>query len=145
MIPTVIDEVERRIRQLEIERQVLSHEKDEASIERLTKLDEELSNLKEKHHGMKAHWQMEKDTIEKIGKLNEELEKTKIEEERLERIGEFNKVAELRYGRIPDLTRQIQEEKAGVLPKSRRIRNSSRKKSKKTTLPRSFQGGRGFR
>jgi len=109
-MPQEIDVVERRIRQLEVERQVLAKEKDKTSRERLKKLDEELADQKERLHNMKAQWQLEKDSIEKIGKLGEAVEQAKQEEERLERIGELNKVGEIRYGTIPNLKKQIQEE-----------------------------------
>ncbi|MFP4498080.1 MAG: ATP-dependent chaperone ClpB [Vulcanimicrobiota bacterium] len=109
-MPTEIDEVERRIRQLEIERQVLAREKNRNSRERLEKLDEEMASLKEKINGMKAHWQLEKESIKKISSMKEELEKLKGEEERLERAGEYEKVGQLRYGKIPQLKAQLQEE-----------------------------------
>ncbi len=109
-LPTEIDEVERQIRRLEIERQVLSREKDPASRERLAKLEKELANLREKYNQMKAHWQLEKESIMKIRKLKEEIEKLKIEEERLERMGEYEKVGEIRYAKIPQLQRELEKE-----------------------------------
>lgn len=109
-MPTEIDEVQRRIRQLEIEKQVLSKEKDAASAERLDKLEDELSGLREKYDSMRAHWQLEKDSIQKISSMKEELENLKGEEEKLERSGDYDRVGEIRYGRIPDVTRQIDEE-----------------------------------
>jgi len=103
-MPTEIDVVERRIRQLEIERVALSKETDAASIERLSKLDEELVNLREDSQGMKAHWQQEKEAIGKIQEL-----KTTLEERRnaVEREDDLTKAAEIRYGQIPELERQI--------------------------------------
>ena len=108
-MPTEIDVVERRIRQLEIERVALAKETDEASKERLAKLDEELANLRETSDGMKAHWQGEKDAIASITSLKEELEALRGEAERYERSGELAKASEIRYGQIPDLSRRADE------------------------------------
>jgi ATP-dependent Clp protease ATP-binding subunit ClpB len=108
-MPTEIDVVERRIRQLEIERVALAKETDDASRERLAKLDEELANLRESSNGMKGHWQGEKDAITKINNLKEELESLRGEAERDERAGELARASEIRYGRIPELDRQVEE------------------------------------
>jgi ATP-dependent Clp protease ATP-binding subunit ClpB len=105
-MPTEIDVVERRVRQLEIERVALAKETDAASLERLGKLDEELANLREQSDGMKAHWQSEKDAIGQIRNLKEELE---AHRSTLEREQDLNKAAEIRYGQIPELERQIDE------------------------------------
>jgi ATP-dependent Clp protease ATP-binding subunit ClpB len=113
-LPTEIDEVERRIRQLEIEKQVLSKEKDPASLERLEKIEAELAQQKESHDGMKAQWKLEKDSIQKISRLKEELERLKTEEGRLERAGDFGKVGEIRYGRIPEIQKEIEAESASL-------------------------------
>lgn len=109
-LPLEIDEVERRIMQLEIERQALRKEKDKASRERLQKLEQELSNLQEKSKRMKAHWQNEKGAIQKIRQAKEEIEKTKLEEQKLEREGNLSRVAELRYGTLPQLQKTLEEE-----------------------------------
>ncbi len=105
-MPTEIDVVERRIRQLEIERVALAKETDEASLERLSKLDEELANLRERSDGMKAHWEAEKDAIATIRSLKEELEakRTAVEREQ-----DLAKAAEIRYGQIPELERRVDE------------------------------------
>ena len=108
-MPTEIDVVERRIRQLEIERVALAKEEDEASRERLAKLDEELANLREQSDGMKAHWQAEKEAIGQIRTLKEELEARRGEAERYEREGDLTRAAEIRYGQIPDLERKVDE------------------------------------
>ena len=108
-MPTEIDVVERRIRQLEIERVALAKETDDASRERLAKLDEELANLRESSDGMKAHWQGEKDAIGAISSLKEELEALRGEAERFERTGELAKASEIRYGKMPDVSRRIDE------------------------------------
>jgi ATP-dependent Clp protease ATP-binding subunit ClpB len=105
-MPTEIDVVERRIRQLEIERVALAKETDEASKERLAALDEELANLREQIAGMKAHWQAEKEAISRIRELKEQLEAKRSE---LERETDLEKAAEIRYGQIPELERQVNE------------------------------------
>jgi ATP-dependent Clp protease ATP-binding subunit ClpB len=105
-MPTEIDVVERRIRQLEIERVALAKETDEASKERLSALDEELANLQEQIAGMKAQWQTEKDAISQIQELKERLENKRLE---LEREADLEKAAEIRYGQIPELDRQVAE------------------------------------
>jgi ATP-dependent Clp protease ATP-binding subunit ClpB len=105
-MPTEIDVVERRIRQLEIERVALAKETDEASKERLAALDEELANLQEQIAGMKAQWQTEKDAISQIQELKERLENKRLE---LEREADLEKAAEIRYGQIPELDRQVAE------------------------------------
>ncbi|HEX2039131.1 MAG TPA: ATP-dependent chaperone ClpB [Acidimicrobiales bacterium] len=108
-MPTEIDVVERRMRQLEIERVALAKETDPASQERLAKLDEELANLREQSDGMKAHWQQEKDAIAEIRRLKEELEARRGEAERHEREGDLGRAAEIRYGQVPELERQVEE------------------------------------
>jgi len=105
-MPTEIDVVERRIRQLEIERVALAKETDAASEERLARLDEELANLRESSDGMKAHWQGEKAAIGRIRTLKEELENRRSV---LEREQDLNKAAEIRYGQIPELERRVDE------------------------------------
>jgi ATP-dependent Clp protease ATP-binding subunit ClpB len=105
-MPTEIDVVERRIRQLEIERVALAKETDEVSKERLQALDEELANLQERIAGMKAHWQSEKDAITAIQDLKEQLENKRIE---VERETDLEKAAEIRYGQIPELERRVEE------------------------------------
>ena len=107
-MPDEIDQVDRRIRQLEIERVALAKETDRGSGERLESLDEELANLNEDLIAMRAHWQGEKDAISSIRNLKEELEATRIETESLERTGDLAGAAELRYGRGPDIERDIQ-------------------------------------
>ncbi|HEV2368735.1 MAG TPA: Clp protease N-terminal domain-containing protein, partial [Acidimicrobiales bacterium] len=108
-MPTEIDVVERRRRQLEIERVALAKETDAASVERLSSLDEELANLTEQSDAMKAHWQSEKDAITAIRSLKEELETARGEAERFERDGDLARAAEIRYGRVPELERKVGE------------------------------------
>ncbi len=99
-LPTEIDEIERRILQLEIERQSLLKESDAHSVERRKELEKELARLREDSSGRKARWQAEKEAISKVRKLKEQIEQLKAEEQRYERAGELAKVAEIRYGKI---------------------------------------------
>jgi len=109
-MPAEIDEVERKIKQLEIEVQALKKEKDEASAARMEKIKRELSNLKEKSNSMKVHWQQEKEIIKIIRNLKEEIEKTKIEAEHAERDADLQKAAELKYGKLLELQKRLNEE-----------------------------------
>lgn len=108
-LPKEIDEVERRILQLQIERQALLKEEDRASTQRLEKLNQELAQLQEQSRIMKAHWQQEKDLIGNIRQLKEEIEQTKIEEAAAERRGDLNRVAELRYGVLVELKKNLEK------------------------------------
>jgi len=108
-MPTEIDEVERKIKQLEIEEHALKKEKDKASTGRIEKIKKELSSLKEKSDGMKAHWQEEKKIIKSIRDLKEEMERTKIEAEHAERDANLQKAAELRYGKLLELNKKLDE------------------------------------
>ena len=107
-MPTEIDVVTRRVRQLEIERVALQKETDPASVERLAKLEAELADLREQQTAMTAHWQAEKDAISAIRDLKGELEAARQEAERHERDGDLGGAAEIRYGRVPDLEQRIQ-------------------------------------
>ena len=104
-MPTEIDVIERRIRQLEIEKVALAKETDEVSKERLASLEEDLANLNEQISGMKAHWQSEKDAIAHIRELKEQLEALGSQ---IEREPDLEKAAEIRYGRIPQIEREIE-------------------------------------
>jgi ATP-dependent Clp protease ATP-binding subunit ClpB len=106
-LPTEIDEIERRIMQLEIERQALLKETDKHSVERRAQIEKELAKLKEDSSGRKARWQAEKEAIGKIRKLKEQIEQLKAEAERYERAGELAKVAEIRYGKIAQAEREL--------------------------------------
>ena len=108
-MPQEIDEVERRITQLEIERQALQKEKDKASRERLKALERDLAELREKSAGMKAQWQQEKETLGAVGKIKQQIEQARIEAERATRAGDLQKAAEITYGQIPQLERQMGE------------------------------------
>ncbi|HET7230213.1 MAG TPA: ATP-dependent chaperone ClpB [Longimicrobium sp.] len=108
-MPQEIDEVERRIMQLEIERQALTRESDPESKERLQRLEGELANLREKSSGMKAQWQSEKAAIQEIRSKKEKLDELKVELDRAQRTGDLNRAAELQYGTIPALQKEIEE------------------------------------
>jgi ATP-dependent Clp protease ATP-binding subunit ClpB len=106
-LPTEIDEIERRIMQLEIERQALRKETDVHSRDRLTELEKELATLREQSDGLKAHWQTEKQAIERIRKLKEQMESLKAEEQRFERAGDLSRVAEIRYGKLSAIEKEL--------------------------------------
>ncbi len=108
-MPEEIDEIERRIKQLEIEQVALKKEKDAASKGRLEKLRQELSDLKEKSAELKARWQLEKETIQQLRATKEQIEETKQLAEKAEREGDYNKAAELRYGRLRELETQLEK------------------------------------
>ncbi len=105
-LPTEIDVVERRIRQLEIERVALAKETDQVSQERLAGLDEELANLREQRDSMLAHWNNEKEIIDDIRERKEQLEALRAE---AERETDLERAAEIRYGRIPETERLVEE------------------------------------
>ncbi len=107
--PTELDQVERKILQLNIEKVSLSKEKDPASKERLEKLEKELAELTSRRDAMKIQWGNEKGRIEESRKLKEELEQLRIDETHFTREGNLNKAAEIKYGRIPELERKIAE------------------------------------
>ncbi|HZP82190.1 MAG TPA: ATP-dependent chaperone ClpB [Chthonomonadaceae bacterium] len=109
-MPAEIDVVERRIRQLEIERVALKKETDPASQERLEKLEQELSELREESSQLKARWENEKGVIQKISKTKQEIEQVKLRIEAAERANELEKAAELKYGVLPGLTKRLEEE-----------------------------------
>ncbi|APZ31505.1 ATP-dependent chaperone protein ClpB [Corynebacterium pseudotuberculosis] len=110
--PQEIDELERVVRRLEIEEVALSKETDAASQQRLEKLRQELAEEREKLGELKARWNNEKSAIDKVREAKEELEHLRSESEIAEREGDYGKVAELRYGRIPELEKQVAEAEA---------------------------------
>jgi ATP-dependent Clp protease ATP-binding subunit ClpB len=107
-MPIEIDVVERRIRQLEIEKAALAKETDESSKQRLSAIEEELASLAEQRDAMVAHWQNEKDAITEIRSLKEQLEQARGEAERAEREGDLEKAAQLRYGTMLQLEQEIE-------------------------------------
>ncbi len=111
-MPMVIDELQRKITQAEIEKQALKKEKDEASKERLKKLEKELSEMKETIQPMKFHWDKEKSLIQEIGKVREEIDKANTEAQVAERQGDLERVAQIRYGTIQKLQQELDDKKA---------------------------------
>ena len=105
-LPVELDEVERRIMQLEIEREALRKETDVASVERLERLDRELADRKETQTRLHAQWQHEKASIQATRGLTEQLEQVRLAIERAQRDGDYAKASELQYGRLPELERQ---------------------------------------
>ena len=122
-MPAELDEVRRRIMQLEIEREALRKEKDKASVERLGKLERELADLKEEQNRLQSHWEQEKEAIQGSRALKEDLEQVRLEIERTQRSGDYAAASELQYGRLPELERNIraQETRLADLQKSQRM------------------------
>jgi ATP-dependent Clp protease ATP-binding subunit ClpB len=122
-MPAELDEIERRVMQLEIEREALRKEKDKASVERLGKLDKELADLKEERGRLASHWQQEKATIQQARKFREELEGVRLHVERAQRGGDYTKASELQYGTVPELEQQIKavEAQLAELQKGQRM------------------------
>jgi ATP-dependent Clp protease ATP-binding subunit ClpB len=113
-MPAELDEVQRRVMQLEIEREALRKETDKASIDRLAKLEKELADLKEEQRTLTAHWTHEKDAIQQSANLKEELDGLRRDVEAAQRHGDYAKASELQYGRIPQLEAQIRAQEAPV-------------------------------
>ena len=105
--PTELDKLERKLLQLSIEKQALSHEDDPASKDRLTKLEKEIADLGAERDAMKARWESEKKDIQKIREFKQQIEELKIEETRYVREGDLSKAAEVKHGRIPEAERQL--------------------------------------
>lgn len=118
-LPAEIDDIERRIMQLEIERQALKKESDAHSKERVKQIEKELSTMREQSNSLKAHWQTEKDAIGRIRKQKEEIERLKGEEQRYERTGDLSRVAEIRYGKLSAAEKELKaaQDKLGELQK----------------------------
>jgi ATP-dependent Clp protease ATP-binding subunit ClpB len=110
-LPGEIDEVQRKAVQLEIEREALRKETDAASRERLEKIEKELADLREKSDAMKAHWHREKEVIQNIRSIKEKIEEAKNKEAQAERNGDLARAAEIRYGLLPDLEKQLEANK----------------------------------
>ena len=102
----------RRARQLEIEKQALAKETDAGSRERLKRLEDELARVKQEMGGLEEHWQKEKAAVSKIRELKARREQTKLEEQRAERAGDLARVAELRYGHLLQIERELEQENA---------------------------------
>src|SRR4051812_34282560 len=112
-MPAELDEVRRRIMQLEIEREALRKERDKASVERLGKLEKELADLKEEQSRLQAQWQQEKDAIKGTSDLKQQLEDARQELALAQRAGDYAKASELQYGRIPELEKRIAQADTG--------------------------------
>ena len=106
-MPAELDEISRRVMQLEIEREALKKETDRASRDRLEKLEHELGNLKADADALKARWQAEKQAVQQVQVIREQLEQTKQEIERATRQGEYQKAAEFQYGKLPELEKKL--------------------------------------
>ncbi|MDY3556542.1 ATP-dependent chaperone ClpB [Gemmata sp. JC717] len=106
-MPTELDEISRRVMQLEIEREALKKESDRASKDRLEKLEHELGNLKADADALKARWQAEKQAVQQVQTVREQIEQVKADIEKAERAYDLNKAAELKYGKLPALEKQL--------------------------------------
>jgi ATP-dependent Clp protease ATP-binding subunit ClpB len=113
-MPTALDEVSRRVMQLEIEREALRKESDVASRERLAKLEKELADLKAQQQELRARWETEKQAIAKLRSLKEEIEKVKLAIEQAQREYDLNRAAELKFGKLAQLERQLAEEEKRI-------------------------------
>ncbi|HET7236832.1 MAG TPA: ATP-dependent chaperone ClpB [Actinomycetota bacterium] len=124
-MPIEIDEVERRSKQLEIERAALRKETDPASQERLERLEKELADLQEQGAAMKAHWQQEKERIDRIRTLKAQIEEARGQFDRAEREGDLERAAELRFGRLVELEKELEAENARLeeVQRDRRMLN----------------------
>ncbi len=113
-MPVELDEIKRKIIQLQIEETALKKEKDEASLKRLEKIQEEMSKLQDEFDRLNVLWQQEKEEISRIHKIKSEIEKVKLEIEKAEREYDLNKVAELKFGRLNELERQLKAEEEAI-------------------------------
>jgi ATP-dependent Clp protease ATP-binding subunit ClpB len=113
-VPIEVDEVERRLTQLEIERAALRKESDAASKERLDRLEQELADLRERSSAMRAQWEQEKERIDRIRALKSEIESAHGEFERAERAGDLERAAELRFGTLVRLEKELEEQNAAL-------------------------------
>jgi ATP-dependent Clp protease ATP-binding subunit ClpB len=116
-MPSELDEIMRRIMQLEIEREALKKESDAASKDRLKKIEKELANLNSEADALKAQWQAEKQGVQKLRALREQLEQVKLEIEKAERQYDLNKAAELKYGKLTELERKLRAEELRLAEK----------------------------
>jgi ATP-dependent Clp protease ATP-binding subunit ClpB len=113
-MPAELDEASRRMTQLEIEREALRKENDDASKQRLQKIEEELSGLREETDALRARWQLEKDAVEALRALRQQIEETKVEIERATQSADYARASELKYGRLAELERQLKEKEAAL-------------------------------
>jgi ATP-dependent Clp protease ATP-binding subunit ClpB len=110
--PAELDEIDRKIMQLEIEREALKKEKDEASKERLERIEKDLAELQEESNRMRAHWQLERDAIQEIRRQKEQIEQTKLQVEQAERQANLEQAARLRYGQLTEQEARLKEGEA---------------------------------
>jgi len=121
-MPSELDEIERKLRQHEIERQAVMKEADAVSRDRLKHLEDEIAKLTEGRNILRAQWLKEKEAIQKVSSIKEEIEKTRIESEKAEREGDYNKAAELRYGKLIELQKRLEEENKKLLERNGKSR-----------------------
>ena len=121
-MPSELDELMRRTMQLEIEREALKKESDRASKDRLVKIEKELADLKASSSALQAQWQAEKDAVQRIRALREQLEQIKIDIEKAERQYDLNRAAELKYGKLTELERKLKEEETKLAQKQSTLR-----------------------
>src|SRR5262249_38834523 len=114
-LPTPIDQVERRIVALEIERQALAKERDKVSKARHDEVGREIAALREQANTMRAQWQREKELIGEVQRIKAEIDQVKTEMDLVTRRGDLNKAAELRYGRLPELEKQLTGRNAALV------------------------------
>ncbi len=113
-MPTELDEVTRKVMQLEIEREALKKEKDKASQDRLDSLEKELADLNEKKNTLQSQWEAEKQEVDTLKKINEEIDKVKLEIQEAERVYDLNKLAELKYGKLAALEKKKEQEETDL-------------------------------
>ncbi len=122
-MPIEIDEIERKIMQLQIEKQALKKDNDSVARDKIKNIDQTLGNLKEQKNSLMSRWNHEKEIIQRINQIKSDLEKARTETEQAERSGDLNLAAEIKYGRIPELEKQLEENntKIASLQKSSRM------------------------
>src|SRR5471032_1691049 len=120
-MPTELDESSRRIMQLDIEREALRKEQDAASKARLTKLEAELSELHEESDALKARWQLEKDAVQSLRTLREQIEATRAEVDKASQMSDYARASELKYGRLANLEKELKEKEAQLGANDKRL------------------------
>jgi ATP-dependent Clp protease ATP-binding subunit ClpB len=120
-MPAELDEASRRMMQLEIEREALRKERDDASRARLERLEAELAELREQTGGLRARWQKEKDAVEQTRALREQIEATKVEIERASQAADYARASELKYSKLADLERRLREHEAALGDRTARL------------------------
>ena len=144
-MPQELDEITRRVMQLEIEEAALKKETDAASKERLEALRKELADLRAEADAMTAQWEAERQAINRLQALREELEQVRREIEEAERGYDLNRAAELRHGRLPELERRLEAEEERLEREAGRRRGCCARRSPRRRSPRSWPAGRASR